>query len=126
MPVPAPTVPKIACFHGGGSNAAILKVQCARIQAMLRDQFEFVYYDAPFVSEVSGLRGFIIFRRERNCEIELKNEKNLHTYRLVKRASTMEQVIVIGEKEGSKITGSHFRQIGLLLRNDSYQSALIC
>ncbi|KAF2666093.1 hypothetical protein BT63DRAFT_427883 [Microthyrium microscopicum] len=44
------SVPKqrIACFHGGGSNGQILEVQCARLQNVLRSEFEFVYFDAPF------------------------------------------------------------------------------
>lgn len=40
--------PRIACFHGGGSNGAIFEVQCAKLQALLKDDFEFVYFDGPF------------------------------------------------------------------------------
>jgi len=54
MPAPSPTLPKIACFHGGGSNASIHEIQCARVQALLREKFELVFFDAPFVIEVSG------------------------------------------------------------------------
>lgn len=41
-------LPRIACFHGGGSNGKIFAVQCARLQDLLKDDFEFVYFDAPF------------------------------------------------------------------------------
>ena len=61
----SPTLPKIACFHGGGSNASIHKIQCARVQALLRENFELVFFDAPFVTEVSRKRAFIDFGRER-------------------------------------------------------------
>jgi len=43
-----PQLPRIACFHGGGSNGGIFEVQCARLQAELQNDFEFVYFDAPF------------------------------------------------------------------------------
>lgn len=40
--------PRIACFHGGGSTAKIYKVQCARLENLLKDDFEFHYFEAPF------------------------------------------------------------------------------
>ncbi|KAF1983008.1 hypothetical protein K402DRAFT_303207, partial [Aulographum hederae CBS 113979] len=40
--------PRIACFHGGGSNAQIYQWQCARLADLLKDLFDFVYLDAPF------------------------------------------------------------------------------
>lgn len=42
-------LPKVACFHGGGSNGAIFEVQCARLQDLLRTELEFVFFDAPFI-----------------------------------------------------------------------------
>lgn len=42
------TSPLIACFHGGGSNAVIFQIQCYRLAEKLMDNFEFVYFDAPF------------------------------------------------------------------------------
>ena len=41
---------RIACFHGGGSTAAIFKFQCEALQKTLSDLFEFVFFDAPFES----------------------------------------------------------------------------
>ena len=41
-------LPRIACFHGGGSNGEIYAFQCIRLQEVLKDDFEFVYFDAPF------------------------------------------------------------------------------
>lgn len=78
MPAPSPTLPKIACFHGGGSNASIHEIQCARIQSLLREKFELIFFDAPFVTEVSETRISIIFQRERDHETELNNEKNVY------------------------------------------------
>ncbi|TVY47972.1 putative esterase [Lachnellula occidentalis] len=40
--------PRIACFHGGGSTSKIYEYQCARLQELLRPDFEFVYFEAPF------------------------------------------------------------------------------
>ncbi|KAJ5794564.1 hypothetical protein N7457_001163 [Penicillium paradoxum] len=42
------SLPRIACFHGGGSNARIHMVQCRRLQRELQHEFEFVYFEAPF------------------------------------------------------------------------------
>ncbi|KAE8356296.1 serine hydrolase FSH [Aspergillus coremiiformis] len=43
-----PNLPRIACFHGGGSNAAIYKVQCSQLAGLLKDDFELVFFDGPF------------------------------------------------------------------------------
>lgn len=122
MPAPSPTLPKIACFHGGGSNASIHKLQCARVQALLRENFELVFFDAPFVTEVSRTCISIISRREREHEIEPENEKNVYMYRLVRWDSMMEQIMVVGENIESKIPHSRFHRISLLPRNGSYHS----
>ncbi|KAI4160175.1 MAG: hypothetical protein LQ342_005964 [Letrouitia transgressa] len=42
--------PLIALFHGGGSSAYIMNVQCARLENALSKDFKFVYFDAPFKS----------------------------------------------------------------------------
>lgn len=42
------SLPRIACFHGGGSNARIHMVQCRNLQRELQHEFEFVYFEAPF------------------------------------------------------------------------------
>ncbi|KAJ5525440.1 hypothetical protein N7494_012090 [Penicillium frequentans] len=42
------SLPRIACFHGGGSNAKIHMVQCQNLQRELQHEFEFVYFEAPF------------------------------------------------------------------------------
>jgi len=41
-------LPRIACFHGGGSTAPIFKVQCGRLQGELKNDFEFVFFEGPF------------------------------------------------------------------------------
>ncbi|TAQ88110.1 hypothetical protein B7494_g3560 [Chlorociboria aeruginascens] len=43
-------LPRIACFHGGGSNASIFRVQSARLQSLLSSHFEFIYFEGPFAS----------------------------------------------------------------------------
>lgn len=42
------TLPRIAGFHGGGSSAAIYKVQCETLQKQLADRFEFVFFEGTF------------------------------------------------------------------------------
>jgi len=41
-------LPRIACFHGGGSSAAIFATQCQTLQSQLSSTFEFVFFDAPY------------------------------------------------------------------------------
>ena len=41
-------LPRIACFHGSGSNGSIYQIQCLRLQMLLESEFEFVFFDAPF------------------------------------------------------------------------------
>lgn len=41
-------LPRIACFHGSGSNSEIFTIQCSRLEEVLANDFEFVYFDAPF------------------------------------------------------------------------------
>jgi hypothetical protein len=41
-------LPRIACFHGGGSTASIFKIQCSRLKEQLKSDFEFVFFEAPF------------------------------------------------------------------------------
>jgi hypothetical protein len=44
----APALPRIAFFHGGGSNSAISEVQCSSVAHYIKKEFELVYFDAPF------------------------------------------------------------------------------
>lgn len=44
-------LPRIACFHGGGSNSRVFDSQCKRLQHILLDEYEFVFFDAPFERE---------------------------------------------------------------------------
>lgn len=43
--------PRIACFHGGGSSSSIYAVQCATLQKHLQQDFEFVFFEAPFTRD---------------------------------------------------------------------------
>lgn len=48
---PHPPLPRIACFHGGGSNSRVFASQCKRLQHLLAHEYEFVFFDAPFERE---------------------------------------------------------------------------
>jgi hypothetical protein len=41
-------LPRVACFHGGGSSAAIYAVQCEALQRQLASTFVFEFFEAPF------------------------------------------------------------------------------
>ncbi|KAI9369565.1 serine hydrolase FSH [Aspergillus egyptiacus] len=41
-------LPRIACFHGGGSNASIYEIQCGFLSSLLSDTFQLEFFDAPF------------------------------------------------------------------------------
>lgn len=41
-------LPRIACFHGGGSSASIFAVQCEALQRQLSSTFVFEFFEAPF------------------------------------------------------------------------------
>lgn len=44
-------LPRILCFHGGGSNARIFRFQCRVLRAHLRSVFRLCFVEAPFDSE---------------------------------------------------------------------------
>ncbi|KKK20319.1 hypothetical protein P175DRAFT_0502603 [Aspergillus ochraceoroseus IBT 24754] len=44
------SLPRIACFHGGGSKGDIFEVQCAFLAQILEDDFQFEFFDGPFDS----------------------------------------------------------------------------
>lgn len=50
-PNPSLPLPRIACFHGGGSNSLVFASQCKRLQHLLAHEYEFVFFDAPFERE---------------------------------------------------------------------------
>ncbi|THC93619.1 hypothetical protein EYZ11_006903 [Aspergillus tanneri] len=41
-------LPRIACFHGGGSTSSIFSIQSAQLSELLANEFEFVFFDGPF------------------------------------------------------------------------------
>ena len=43
--------PCVACFHGGGSNSAVFSAQCERLQQILKQDLEFIFFDGPFERE---------------------------------------------------------------------------
>jgi len=48
MSFPEEPLPRIACFHGGGSTASIFTVQSEQLIKLLSNTFQFVFFDAPF------------------------------------------------------------------------------
>lgn len=51
------TLPKVLCIHGAGSSGAIFRVQGRKIFSALRNEFQFVFVDAPFQSTAGpGMR----------------------------------------------------------------------
>ncbi|KAF2838390.1 hypothetical protein M501DRAFT_976739 [Patellaria atrata CBS 101060] len=49
MPSPPGTpLPRIACFHGSGSNSQVMNFQCTRLLLSLQADFELVFFDGPF------------------------------------------------------------------------------
>ena len=46
----APRLPRVLCLHGGGTSAAIFKIQTRYLQWSLGKTFEFVFFDAPWPS----------------------------------------------------------------------------
>ncbi|KAL4753463.1 hypothetical protein BDW72DRAFT_169118 [Aspergillus terricola var. indicus] len=45
MPEP---LPRIACFHGSGSSAAVFEIQCSFLATLLAKQFTLEYFEGPF------------------------------------------------------------------------------
>ncbi|KAL6231080.1 hypothetical protein BDW75DRAFT_221119 [Aspergillus navahoensis] len=45
MPEP---LPRIACFHGSGSNAAIFEIQCSFLSTLVSKQFSLEFFNGPF------------------------------------------------------------------------------
>ncbi|RDW61167.1 uncharacterized protein DSM5745_10665 [Aspergillus mulundensis] len=45
--MPAP-LPRIACFHGSGSSAAIYEIQCSFLATLLAKQFTLEFFNGPF------------------------------------------------------------------------------
>ncbi|KAK0102598.1 hypothetical protein ONS95_006207 [Cadophora gregata] len=48
MSFPMEPLPRIACFHGGGSTASIFTIQSEQLTRLLSNTFQFVFFDAPF------------------------------------------------------------------------------
>lgn len=44
-------LPRLACFHGGGSNKEIFEVQCSQLENLLKSEFEFHFFDGPFIRD---------------------------------------------------------------------------
>ncbi|PWY69086.1 hypothetical protein BO70DRAFT_300112 [Aspergillus heteromorphus CBS 117.55] len=49
--MPTPPLPRIACFHGGGSKSTIYQVQCAHLSKLLENDFQLIFFDGPFTRD---------------------------------------------------------------------------
>ncbi|KAE9366994.1 hypothetical protein N431DRAFT_385113 [Stipitochalara longipes BDJ] len=57
-------LPRIACFHGGGSSASIFAVQCETLQKQLSSTFEFHFFDAPYLRDAGpGVLPFFSYEK---------------------------------------------------------------
>lgn len=41
-------LPRLLCFHGGGTNIRIFRAQCTSLTRALSDSFRFCYVEAPY------------------------------------------------------------------------------
>ena len=48
---PDPSLPRILCLHGGGTNARIFRAQCRVLERFLSSNFRLCYAQAPFTSQ---------------------------------------------------------------------------
>ncbi|KAI6300525.1 hypothetical protein PoMZ_02611 [Pyricularia oryzae] len=46
-----PPTKAILCLHGGGTSGSIFRMQLAKIRLQLKDEFEFVFMDAPYPAD---------------------------------------------------------------------------
>ncbi|EHA55894.1 hypothetical protein MGG_08360 [Pyricularia oryzae 70-15] len=46
-----PPTKAILCLHGGGTSGNIFRMQLAKIRLQLKDEFEFVFMDAPYPAD---------------------------------------------------------------------------
>ncbi|KAN0091969.1 Serine hydrolase FSH [Hyaloscypha variabilis] len=57
-------LPRIACFHGGGSSASIFAVQCETLQKQLSSTFEFHFFNAPYLRDAGpGVLPFFSYEK---------------------------------------------------------------
>lgn len=45
---PKQPLPRIACFHGSGSNTTVFEIQCTFLITLLSDKFELEFFNGPF------------------------------------------------------------------------------
>ncbi|PIG86975.1 phospholipase/carboxylesterase [Aspergillus arachidicola] len=121
------SLPRIACFHGGGSKGAIYEVQCSQLAGLLKNDFQFVFFDGPFESGpgpgvLPAFRDYKPFRswfKKDGSEIEQSDGSGYdisgrdgveRVWKLMEAAGPGgEWVGVMGFSQGTRITG------GLLL-----------
>lgn len=121
------SLPRIACFHGGGSKGAIYEVQCSQLAGLLKNDFQFVFFDGPFESGpgpgvLPAFRDYEPFRswfKKDGSEIEQSDGSGYdisgrdgveRVWKLMEAAGPGgEWVGVMGFSQGTRITG------GLLL-----------
>ncbi|KUJ18815.1 uncharacterized protein LY89DRAFT_732362 [Mollisia scopiformis] len=61
MSFPMEALPRIACFHGGGSTGAIFEMQCEQVRDQFASTFELVFFDAPFYRDAGpGVLPFFV------------------------------------------------------------------
>ncbi|KAI9839498.1 MAG: hypothetical protein M1819_002123 [Sarea resinae] len=114
-------LPKILCLHGGGSSAAIFSIQTRKLRHALRNDFRFVFVDAPFECE-AGPGVLPIFEGSgpfsewlRDGQSEQQEAKQLEVVQAILDDVLQEQgpfAGVLGFSQGARIAA------GLLLREE--------
>lgn len=107
-------LPTILCLHGSGTSAAIFKVQTLKIQWALKDHFNFIYIDAPFVTAPGpGVLPFFAdsgpFYAWQPCDTTIPERMRRETSQLLKEtfaqcsAAGGPVVAVLGFSQGARV-----------------------
>lgn len=116
-----PSLPRILCLHGGGTNGLVFRLQCRAIIAALKPHFRLVFADGPFASDphpaiisVYGeCRPFKSWQRCRSDDPEVTADESAAKIAAACRAAmdadkggTGPWVAVLGFSQGAKMAAS--------------------
>ncbi|EAW12048.1 uncharacterized protein ACLA_008080 [Aspergillus clavatus NRRL 1] len=116
-------LPRILCLHGGGTNARIFRAQCRALTNHTRDEYRFVFAEAPFPSNSGSdvlavysqwgpFRRWLRWRREHpdimpQDAVAAINESLLAAIRTDDRSgATGEWIGILGFSQGAKVAAS--------------------
>ncbi|EME47374.1 hypothetical protein DOTSEDRAFT_145976, partial [Dothistroma septosporum NZE10] len=116
-------IPRLLCFHGGGTNSKIFKVQCRGLEKALRETFRFVYVEAPYISypgpdvvqvykHMAPFKGWLRWRDEDELRSSPEAVERINAAIKIaideddKEGATGEFVGVLGFSQGAKLAAS--------------------